>query len=222
MGRKKSDEKPTQDPAEAKTETHTEAGTPAGGEGDTGGEGTPPSAELSANDDNGGAADAAPGAVDPDSGGDDGGDPIPDLPADEDGSDEVNLHLLDPYHKALLYSLGISDISLFAVTKTASLQDLRDMGNCLGAFYRQWPDAPADAGLNQISRALGMRLAPEEDPRRVGLAIEIFKVAVAGEVAIRKQDEDAAKLEAARAARPAREVRPEEIRQPVSGRQLRE
>lgn len=53
-----------------------------------------------------------------------------------------------------------------------------DVAMCLADFYRHEPTAPAAAGLMHLKLKLKVILLPNEDPRRVELILDLFRLAV--------------------------------------------
>lgn len=98
---------------------------------------------------------------------------------------------------------------------------LEDDAEALADFFRANPDAPAEAGAIHVRRTLGRELLPGAEPRRLKLALTLFKLALLGHDAIVQADADvaAAEAKAAEAAANRRPVDPEKLAyRPVKGR----
>jgi len=74
-----------------------------------------------------------------------------------------------------------------------------DVAMCLADYFRHEPTAPAAGGLMQLKLKLKLDLLPNEDPRRVALILELFRLAVTRMTEFDTEDAkaEAAKLETA-------------------------
>lgn len=63
----------------------------------------------------------------------------------------------------------------------------------IGCFFANNPDAPPAAALMEVKLRLKQALLPHDDPRRVALALSLFRAFVLGLAAIEAEDGAAAK-----------------------------
>lgn len=85
------------------------------------------------------------------------------------------------------------------VTPDFVTKDIESVADIVSAFVLQHPAAPAAAMLMQIKLSLGVLLFPNHDPRKVELALELFRQVVTGVNAMQRADDEAEllKLQAA-------------------------